>query len=56
MGWRHFRFSCKIDYSKFKNYRLPNDAADFTPNYVYFLWNNNVSSNPSGASFLYNLS
>lgn len=43
----------EMDYSKFKHYRLPNDPADFSPNFVYFLWNNNVSSNPSGAGGWY---
>lgn len=43
----------ELDYSKFKHYRLPNDPADFAPNYVYFLWNDNVSSNPSGGGGWY---
>src|SRR5690606_10084943 len=38
----------EMDYKKFTNSRFPNDAADFAPNFVHFLWNDNVSSNPSG--------
>jgi len=43
----------ELDYAKFKHHRLPNDPADFAPNFVYFLWNDNVSSNPSGAGGWY---
>lgn len=45
----------EMDYLKFKPYRLPNDARDFPPNFVYFLWNNDVSSNPSGAGGWYRI-
>jgi hypothetical protein len=43
----------EMDYSKFKHYRLPNDPADFSPNYVYFLWNNDVTTNASGGGGWY---
>lgn len=39
----------ELDYRKFKHYPLPNDGRVFQGNLVSFLWNNNVSSNPSTA-------